>query len=551
MIYSVANETKERPNGIGKYFKFKSYNNAEKLLTRIIIFAVIALAFVMAYHVFQLHIFPTWKIAITIFILILPVCLFLQAFLNVEAVKDERFSKFQDGFRKSYARYVKQHNPKILKDEDIADEDSFRTLIRARSSLLMDDGQLYSIYRQAYQLYLAYKNRRIRIKGNPDLNEVKYWLLRFELDELLKIIIARQMREDGTDFPSYLLPLSFFLFMYFSGFLVVTSFVDAIFNPINHVTKYIPLFPDQGIPIIVVQWGFMGGLVYTSISLLNRFLRNDLVPRVYFNAAFRLILSAVVAIIIYFIYMIVNPSGEASKTTPAQILLLCFLAGVAPIQFLIHFADTQLSKLNEGWKRRSTPGNRPITQLEGIDSVTSQRLSEEGISYIHEMALCNHIELSSKTNYPLELVYNWKDQAILQTLTGGIVINKSDNNPVDGKSKSVGKEFLSDALDDKLGIRTISSFIDMWNSITSKKENGINEQKMFLTSIFDFADKGEEKFIQTKYMFDNIVKQGKAMINNRIAVYPIDEVSTQSDVQKAGLINPDTDTKPQQPDTSK
>ena len=71
----MANETKQKFNNIEKYFK--SYNNAEKLLTRIIIFAVIALAVVLAFHVFELDIRSTWQFAITIFILILPVCLFL------------------------------------------------------------------------------------------------------------------------------------------------------------------------------------------------------------------------------------------------------------------------------------------------------------------------------------------------------------------------------------------------------------------------------------------------------------------------------------------
>ena len=286
------------------------------------------------------------------------------------------------------------------------------------------------------------------------------------------------MKEDGTDFRSYLLPIAFFLFMYFSGFLVISHFVYSIFNPSQHVNSaYISLFFDyQRIPILVIEWGFLGGLVYTSISLLSRFLRNDLIPRVYFNAAFRLILSAVVAIIIYYIYMIVDQSG---KYTPPQILLLCFLAGVAPIQFLINFADTQLSKIYEGWKRRSTSGNRPITQLEGIDSVTAERLSEEGIDYIQEMALCNYVELSAKTNFSLELVYNWKDQAILQSLTGDIIIGKTD---------SKDKVFLSDSLDEKLGIRTISSIINIANTLANEKANGTDEQKVFLSSLFDFDD---------------------------------------------------------------
>ena len=75
--------------------------------------------------------------------------------------------------------------------------------------------------------------------------------------------------------------------------------------------------------------------------------------------------------------------------------------------------------------------------------MTAERLSEEGIDYIQEMALCNYVELSAKTNFSLELVYNWKDQAILQSLTGDIIIGKTD---------SKDKVFLSDSLDEKLGI---------------------------------------------------------------------------------------------------
>jgi hypothetical protein len=404
------------------------------------------------------------------------------------------------------------------------DENNFKSLIRHRSRLLIDDGQLYFIYRQAYQLYKSYKHKRIKIKGNPDEDELKDWLLRFELDELLKIIVSREMKEDGTDFPSYLLPLSFFLFIYFSGFLMITPFIDAIFNPeLPKNNAYIPLFADQKIPILVIQWGFLGGLVYTSISLLNRFLRNDLVPRVYFNSAFRLILSAVVAIIIYFIYMFANPTGDTDTSTPpAQILLLCFLAGVAPVQFLIHFADNQLSKINEGWKRRSTPGNRPITQLEGIDSVTSQRLSEEGINYIQEMALCDYIGLSSKTNFPLEITYNWKDQAILYTLTGGIFIDPSDDTEAQNKESVKEKKFLSDVLEDKYGIRTISSFIDLWTSVSLQKERGEDEQKVFLCEIFNIKDNDLSKITRGKYLLENIVKQGKIMLNNNINGHSID-----------------------------
>ena len=193
-----------------------------------------------------------------------------------------------------------------------------------------------------------------------------------------------------------------------------------------------------------------------------------------------------------------------------------------------------------------TSGNRPITQLEGIDSVTSQRLSEEGIDYILEMALCNYIELSSKTNFPLELVYNWKDQAILHILIGDIIVDKRNDSSDISKSSSNGKEFLSDILDDKLGIRTISAFINIWDTITSKKENGINEQKVFLSNLFNFDDTDDKKFILSKYLFENIAKQGKTMINNSITKYSIiGEITASPDIQKTDLQSSSADTKQQ------
>jgi len=225
--------------------------------------------------------------------------------------------------------------------------------------------------------------------------------------------------------------------------------------------------------------------------------------------------------------MFANPESDLAKAPP-QILLLCFLAGVAPIQFLIHFADTQLSKINEGWKRRDNVGDRPITQLEGIDSVTAERLSEEGLDYVQEMALCNYEEISSKTNYPVELVKNWKDQAILHCLAGDIITiayygdaaysskyNSSTTNNSNKDTNNPKKEFLTDTLDKKLGIRNISAFIDMWDTI-DKKENPLGEQKSFFISLLDVQGTDDKKITQLSYLFDNIARQGKQMIDNQM-----------------------------------
>jgi hypothetical protein len=77
--------------------KLNPSDHTQKLLTCIIVCAVVILAVVIGINVFYFKIIPlSWRVAIMTFVLSLPFSLFLQASLNVEAVKDERHSKIQN-----------------------------------------------------------------------------------------------------------------------------------------------------------------------------------------------------------------------------------------------------------------------------------------------------------------------------------------------------------------------------------------------------------------------------------------------------------------------
>ncbi|MFZ0512586.1 MAG: hypothetical protein WAM14_13340 [Candidatus Nitrosopolaris sp.] len=102
------------------------------------------------------------------------------------------------------------------------------------------------------------------------------------------------------------------------------------------------------------------------------------------------------------------------------------------------------------------------------------RYISEGLDYVQEMALCNCEEVSSKTNYPVE------DQAILHYLAGDIItviyyggpgFSSKNISSTTNSLNNPKKEFLTDTLDKKLGIRNISAFIDMWDTI-DKGEKG-------------------------------------------------------------------------------
>jgi hypothetical protein len=476
---------------------------ADLILRWIIKVAAFLIGFSILYNIFFSGIIFPWNIAVSVIILVLPFSLYLQASLNVKAVQEEKISKLQDEFRKMYMKFINQNGVESI---SIVDKFTLKKLVEDRHKFLIKEKalELNSIYKQAFNDLCADES-----KLKSELVVERF--LEFELSDFLPKIVNDKMRGESMDFSSYLIPLSFFAFIYLSSFLVVIPLIssvflqtgNSIFIPINQLATLESLDTKVlGIPIIIIQWGILGGFVYTSIGLLNRFLRKDLKPRVYFNASFRLILSGVVAVVIYLLYVssMLDISGTSENTVPTVLILLAFLAGIAPIQFLIHFADTHLSKLIKGWAKRETVGNRSITQIEGINSVTADRLNEEGIDYIQQLALCNPFEISLRTRFDIDLVADWKDQAILHILTGDISITDKSAVP---SSESIS--YLNNLLNTKLGIRTISAFLILWDNIKVEQS-----AENFFKSM-GILESDSKNLIYITLVFQNIYDQGKKM----------------------------------------
>lgn len=311
------------------------------------------------------------------------------------------------------------------------------------------ESKFYYILKSDMETWTQQTDKRLRL-----LSELE----NFNIDKIMNQIIIEELNYFGITLRSFFLPLSFLLFIYFTGFLITLPLVNSVFTGEPQSTV-IPLFSERdisgngkGIPLIVIQFGFLGGFIYTSISLLLRFLRRDIVPRVYFNSAFRLLFSAVASVIVYFLYIITQGNKEPmlSDINP-QLLLVCFTIGIAPIQFLIKVADNQLSSLSIGWKRSKTAGSDPVTHIEGINLLVAERLEEENIDCIQQLSLCIPKDLAFKTNYEISAIIDWKDQAILYLLTHDIIIQDKDDNV-----KVQSQISLYDALNKKMGIRRFS-----------------------------------------------------------------------------------------------
>ena len=146
-------------------------------------------------------------------------------------------------------------------------------------------------------------------------------------------------------------------------------------------------------------------------------------------------------------------------------------------------------------------GNKPLTKLEGINSVASERLSEEGMDTVQRMAMCNVHEIHSKTKFHMDIIIDWRVQAILYLVTGDVEV-KVATNP----GKNCEKMFLYDRLTRKAGIRTFYRLLEIWQNI--KKD--VNKQKSLFLGL-GLLDSKDENSEYLYYMFEGIIKQGHIM----------------------------------------
>jgi len=308
-----------------------------------------------------------------------------------------------------------------------------------------------------------------------------------DLEEEQRQVIKKKINNEGLSFRSYLIPLTFLMIVYFGGILVTIPLINSVFTG-EPVTAYIPLFSGDNskIPFQVIEWGFLGGLVYTSINLLYRFLRQDLTPKVFIYGSFRIIYATVSSIIIYFIYIIPSQNNTAmvSLETPTYILLVCFAIGIAPIQFLIRAAESVYMRITQA-VTRDQPGKDSISaNIDGINLVTAERLNEEGVSCIEHLAFCDPRVISKMTRIPLLTIVDWKDEALLYLFTAGVKIPLKSNK--DGKEATL-YEFITS----KLGIR---GYLELSN--VSEKTDDFNLEEVLKNSSLELSSEGLKSLLQ-------------------------------------------------------
>jgi len=141
--------------------------------------------------------------------------------------------------------------------------------------------------------------------------------------------------------------------------------------------------------------GVIGAYVFNMGVAIRRSFMADLTKNVYWASVNRVVLSAGLAVAVYF--------GFGTHA------MVCFAIAFFPRLFL-----TMLRK--QATKLLGVPNSAvqelDIQLVQGIDVWKEERLEEEGIESVQNLATADVLDLAVKTHYPMRTIVDWIDQAI-------------------------------------------------------------------------------------------------------------------------------------------
>ncbi|WP_420347324.1 hypothetical protein [Pelagibius sp.] len=102
------------------------------------------------------------------------------------------------------------------------------------------------------------------------------------------------------------------------------------------------------------------------------------------------------------------------------VLFIAFAVGFLPYSEIVRWIRVQAqTRMNRSDQTEAVQfGVAELTELDGIDFDEIERLHEENIKNIQQLAYANPLEVHFSTAYPLKIVIDWTDQALLRLYLG-------------------------------------------------------------------------------------------------------------------------------------
>lgn len=155
---------------------------------------------------------------------------------------------------------------------------------------------------------------------------------------------------------------------------------------------------------------FIGVMVFNSGYMVRRLFVWDLTTAVFWNALQRTWLVLAVASVLA-ISTTFSSAAENGASDPVIHLHVVFFA----IGFIVNeVLGSIMDRARERFKiKRMQVNELPLSLIQGINFWHENRLQEEGVENIQNLATCDFFDLAFATRYNIRTLLDWVDQAIL------------------------------------------------------------------------------------------------------------------------------------------
>ncbi len=173
------------------------------------------------------------------------------------------------------------------------------------------------------------------------------------------------------------------------------------------------IFSDAALHISPLTWALLGAYFYTLTLIIRRWMLSDLTTSLLWKINVRLAVTFILGMLL--ISISTSVAGGAAGFGP-DIAALAFLVGIVPDLFLRWLSQQvkRLGGIDAQGGRLFAPSDLQ-SKIDGLSFWQVDRLAEEGIESVHDLAMKEIPSLLIKTRFDAPLLLNWVDRALLCT----------------------------------------------------------------------------------------------------------------------------------------
>jgi hypothetical protein len=179
------------------------------------------------------------------------------------------------------------------------------------------------------------------------------------------------------------------------------------------------MFPKVAHDATPITWVLFGAYFYTASVMIRRWMQSDLTTNVIWSINVRLVVAFILGLLLM---EIVSEEGTAANELGPYVSCVAFMVGIVPDAFLrwVSRQARRVASVDVEYTRLFAPSELQ-QKIDGMSYWQADRLAEEGVESVQDLAMKEIPSLLIKTRFDTALLLTWVDRALLCNQAGADV----------------------------------------------------------------------------------------------------------------------------------